>query len=105
MHQDCLAKSIAHSMVISFDIGAAAFGTTMERIPSFKLALTASWSTLVGKLKARWNSPTERSDIQYRWPEAVMATWPPAEALTTVVTGCASSSSTVGWWDSSAPSI
>src|ERR1700722_20667202 len=45
--------------------GTLAFGTTMLRMPFFREALTASWSTLVWKLKLRSNRPTLRSETQY----------------------------------------
>ena len=37
----------------------------MLKMPFFKLALTASWSTREGNEKERWNSPTMRSLTQY----------------------------------------
>ena len=96
-------------MLILRGSGIFALGTTMERMPFFRLALTASWSTRMGKVKERWNSPTGRSVTQYF----------PASAAGTEVSGslatsswvCEStstkssdgldpfSSSTVGWWD------
>src|SRR4051812_28828402 len=45
--------------------GILALGTTMLRMPFFKEALTASWSTLAWKVKLRSNWPTLRSEIQY----------------------------------------
>lgn len=53
-----------YSMLMRLLVGAWALGTTMERMPSFRLALTFSWSTLLGKEKVRANSPTERSETQ-----------------------------------------
>lgn len=41
-----------------------ALGTVTLRMPSLRFAVTAAWSTGVGKLKVRWNSPTERSETQ-----------------------------------------
>lgn len=53
-----------YSMLTRRVAGAVALGTTMLRIPFLRLAVTASWSTREGKVKVRWNSPTERSETQ-----------------------------------------
>jgi hypothetical protein len=51
--------------------GFAALGTVTVKMPLFRLAVTASWSTRVEKVKARANSPTDRSQRRYRgWPWA-----------------------------------
>src|ERR1700712_2462643 len=42
-----------------------ALGTTMERMPFFKLALTFSCSILTGNLKPRLKDPERRSETQY----------------------------------------
>jgi len=61
-----LGKDIAPELifillcVLAFSI----FGTTMDKMPFFILALTFSWSTGWGKEKLRANSPTLRSEIQ-----------------------------------------
>lgn len=62
-----MIESIAYSMVIFLVAETVDLGITIDRIPFFRLALTLSWSTRPGKVKVRWNSPTERSLAQKRW--------------------------------------
>lgn len=78
----------------------------MDRMPFFKLALTLSWSTLVGKLKVRWNWPTERSETQnlcwgFSAAEGLETCFAEEGAVTVVpfVWPSLFSSSTVAWRD------
>ena len=61
--EECCLK--LYSMLMRRLSGTVAFGTTMLRMPFFKEALTASWSTLAWKVKLRSNRPTLRSETQY----------------------------------------
>src|SRR2546421_12792064 len=89
--------------------GTLAFGTTMLRMPFFKEALTASWSTLAWKLKLRSNRPTLRSEIQYcdlgasvfsaSLGGSEVGTDSADDSAAAEALAGASSSSTVGWCD------
>jgi hypothetical protein len=59
-----LVLQASYSIWILLLAGAWAFGTMMERIPSLRLAFTASWSTRCGKENERAKEPTDRSEIQ-----------------------------------------
>src|SRR5947209_2998523 len=89
--------------------GTLAFGTTMLRMPFFREALTASWSTLAWKLKLRSNLPTLRSEIQYcdfgasvfgaSLAGSETGTASADDSAAAEALAGASSSSTVGWCD------